>query len=138
MNEGSAQQSNHDAGGPMTGILHSIKQLLATLLSMAQTRMELFAIELQEDIYRLGVTLLWSLVALFALGMGCLLAALTLIFIFWDTHRVLVSISVTAVFFGGGLLAVLIVAKRLRDYPRMLQGITAELQCDQELLRARQ
>ena len=93
---------------------------------------------MQEDIQRLAVTLLWSLAALFALGIGCLLAALTLILVFWDTHRLLVSICVTCLFLGGGLLAVLIVAKRLHDHPRLLQGTSAELQRDQEVLRAHQ
>lgn len=137
MNNDNASPSDHDTGGPVIGLLHSIKQLLATLLSMTQTRMELFATELQSDIQRLGATLLWSLAALFALGIGCFLAALTLIFIFWDTHRVLVSICVTAAFFGFTLLAVLIVAKRLRDHPRLLQGTLTELQRDQEAFRTR-
>jgi uncharacterized membrane protein YqjE len=138
MNEDSAPPSNHDTGGPVIGLLHSIKQLLATLLSMAQTRLELLTTELQTDIQRLGATLLWSLAAVFALGIGCFLAALTLIFIFWDTHRVLVSVSVTAAFFGFTLLAIVIVAKRLRNHPRLLQGTLTELQRDQESLRARQ
>lgn len=138
MNEDSDPQLQRDSTGPVTGVLHSIKQLLATLLSMAQTRLELLTTELQADIQRLGVTLLWSLAALFALGIGCLLAALTLIFIFWDTHRILVCISVTAAFFGFALLAVLIVAKRWRGHPRLLQATLTELQRDQKLLRTRQ
>jgi len=137
MNDDSAPTSNHHMDGPVIGLLHSIKQLLATLLSMAQTRLELLTTELQTDIQRLGATLLWSLAALFALSIGCFLAALSLIFIFWDTHRVLVSICVTAAFFGFTLLAILIVAKRLRDYPRLLQGTLTELQRDQESLRPR-
>src|SRR5690242_10495594 len=127
MNDDSVPQSNHDADGPVTGLLHAIKQLLATLLSMVHTRLELLTAELQTDIQRLGITLLWSLAALFALGIGCFLAALTLIFIFWDTHRTLVSISVTAAFFCLALLAILVVAKRLRDHPHLLQGTLTEL-----------
>lgn len=138
MSDDSNQQSRYAAGGPVISLLHSFKQLLATLLSMAHTRLELLATELQADITRMGGTLLWAFAALIALGIGCFLAALTLIFIFWDTHRVLVSVIVTAVFFGFALFAFLIIAKRMHDHPRLLQATLAELQSDQEALRVRQ
>jgi len=133
-----SDRNEHREGGPIIGLLYSVKQLLATLLAMAQTRLELLTTELQSDIQRLAVTLFWSLVALFALGIGCFLAALVLIFIFWDTHRVLVSICVTAAFFAFGLLAVIIVSKRLRNQPRLLQETLMELRRDQDSLNARQ
>jgi uncharacterized membrane protein YqjE len=141
MNDHSNPQSQHDAtdqtSGPVIGILHSVKQVLATLLSMVNTRLELFAIELQEEVQRIAVSLLWSLAALFALGIGCFLATLTLIIIFWDTHRVLVAISATAAFFGFALFAIWIVVKRVRNHPPLLQGTLSELKRDQEVLRSR-
>jgi uncharacterized membrane protein YqjE len=130
------RDGGHD-GGPIIGLLHSIKQLFATLLAMGQTRLELLTTELQSDIQRLAVTLFWSLAALFTLGIGCFMAALALIFIFWDTHRVLVSICVTTAFFGFALLAVIIVNKRLRNQPRLLQETLKELQRDQDSLQTR-
>jgi len=137
MNDDSRQASSQDTGGPIIAILNSIKQLLSTLLSMVHTRLELLTTELQADIQRLGGTLLWSLAAVFAICIGCFLAALTLIFIFWDTHRVLVAISVTATFFGFSILAILIVVKRMRQHPRLLQSTLQELQRDQDLLRGK-
>jgi len=138
MNDDIDPQSQHDATGPVIGLLHSGKQLLATLLSMAHTRLELFTTELQDEVYRLASSLLWSLAALLALGIGCLLAALTLIIVFWDTHRVLVAISVTGAFFGFALLAALVVVTKARKHPQLLQGTLSELKRDQELLRSRQ
>jgi len=134
---GSSHEDAH-YGGPITGLLHSLRQLLATLLAMAQTRLELITTELQSDIHRLAITLFWSLAALFTLGIGCFMAGLALIFIFWDTHRVLVSLCVTAAFFGFALLAVMIVAKRLRNQPRLLQETLMELRRDHDALKSRQ
>jgi uncharacterized membrane protein YqjE len=133
-------QSDHPfrSGGPIVNLLHSVKQLLATLLAMAQTRLELLTTELQSDIQRLAVTLFWSLAALFTLGIGCFMAGLALIFIFWDTHRVLVSLCVTAAFFGFALLAIMIVTRRLRNQPRLLQETLAELKRDHNSLKAKQ
>ena len=124
-------------GGPISGLLHSISQVLATLLGMAHTRLELFTAELQEEVQRAAMLLLWALAALFALGIGCFLAALSLIFAFWDTHRILVAVCVTAAFFAIALLAVLVVVKKLRKHPRMLQGTLSELKRDHDSLRAR-
>ena len=123
--------------GPIAGLVHSISQVLATLLAMVHTRLELFTAELQEEVQRAAVLLLWALIALSALGIGCLLAALTLIFAFWETHRMLAAVSVTGAFFALALLAVWAVVKKLRNYPRMLSGTLAELKRDHELLKAR-
>jgi len=135
---GMADGNTSGGGGPIINLLHSVKQLLSTLLAMAQTRLELLTTELQSDIQRLAVTLFWSLAALFTLGIGCFMAGLALIFIFWDTHRVLVSICVTASFFGFALLAISIVSRRLRNQPRLLQETLMELQRDSNSLKAKQ
>ncbi len=142
MNDHIDPHSQHDeagpVSGPISGMLDSIKQVLATLLSMAQTRLELFTTELQDEVYRLAVSLLWSLAALFAFGISLFLAALTVIFIFWDTHRVLVSVIVTLAFLCLAALAARVATKRISQRPQLLQATLSELKRDQEILSSRQ
>lgn len=129
----------HDepATGPLSGLLHSLTQTFATLVAMAQTRLELLTAELQEEIQSTASLLVWAFVALFTAGIGLFLAALAVIFVFWDTHRVLASILVTAVFFAIAIGAMLRVRNKLRTKPRLLDATLTELARDRQRLDER-
>jgi uncharacterized membrane protein YqjE len=71
----------------------------ATLVAMAGTRLELAAIEFQEDARRLLGHLAWTLLAVFLAAGALLLAALFVIAVFWDTYR-LQAVGGMAVLFG--------------------------------------
>jgi uncharacterized membrane protein YqjE len=120
--------------GPVGGLLRSLGNLLATIVGIAHTRMELLTTELQEEVHRVGEILVWTLIALLAAGIGLFMAALVVIFLFWDTHRLLASIAVTAVFFVIALVAVGVMRTKVRHKPKMLDGTLAELAKDRELL----
>lgn len=136
-NEVSGQETDTAPKGPLGGLLHSLTQVFTSLVAMAQTRLELLTTELQEEIQQAAQVLLWSFVALFAAGIGLFLAALVVIFAFWDTHRVLVSIIVTGAFFAIAVFAALNLLGKLRNRPRMLDGTLTELARDRERLDAR-
>jgi uncharacterized membrane protein YqjE len=114
-----------------------MSKLVATVVAIAHTRLELLTTELQEEINRAARLMVWAFVALFAFGIGLFLSALAVIFAFWDTHRVLASVVVAAVFFGFALLAGLVLAAKLRSKPAMLNGTLAELAKDRENLANR-
>ncbi|HVY24535.1 MAG TPA: phage holin family protein [Steroidobacteraceae bacterium] len=137
MTDDAASPDSHSTAGPIAGLLHSLAQLAATLLSMVHTRIELVTTELQEQARHVITVLLWSLLALLMLGMGCLFAALLVIIVYWDTHRLLAAICVTASFFVIAAVAALTVFIKLRTHPKLLQATLDELKRDQELLRAR-
>jgi uncharacterized membrane protein YqjE len=123
--------------GPVSGLFRSLASLLATVVGIAHTRMELLTTELQEEVHRVGEILVWTLIALLAAGIGLFLAALVVIFLFWDTHRLLASIAVTAVFFVIALVAAGAMSSKVRNKPKMLDGTLAELAKDRELLERR-
>jgi uncharacterized membrane protein YqjE len=123
--------------GPVSGLFKSIASLLANLISIAQTRIELLTTELQEEIHRATEILVWTLVALLAAGMGLFLTALVIIFIFWDTHRVLASVLVASSFFALALVAFGMLRAKMRNRPRLLEGTLAELAKDREHLARR-
>lgn len=124
------------AGGPLSNLLASLRQTCATLVGMAQTRIELLTTELQEEVQRAAHVLLWSFVALLAAGVGLFMAALLVIFVFWDTHRVLAAVAVTAMFFVIAIGAALHTRNMLRQRPRLLDATLDELARDRERLEA--
>jgi uncharacterized membrane protein YqjE len=137
----------HDAGtppaaggpesGPVSGLFKSIANLVATVIAVAQTRLELLTTDLQEEMHRVAEILVWTLVALLAALIGLFLAALAIIFVFWDTHRLLAAVLVTSAFFLIALGAIVALRVKIRSKPRMLDATLAELAKDREQLAGR-
>jgi len=123
--------------GPLGGLLHSLSKVSTTLVTIAQTRLELLTTELQEEVQRTADMLIWAFVALYAAGVGLFLTALVLIFAYWETHRILVSIIVICVFFFIAAFAAITWRNKLMHRPRMLEGTLSELARDGERLKAK-
>ena len=125
-----------ESPGPATNLLRSLVQLGGTLLATAQTRVELLTTELSEDVERGVRILLWGFVALLAGILGALLAGVTLIVYFWDTHRLGASVGVTLVFLLVAAVAGWIARERLHEKPRVLDATRTELRRDVTVLRS--
>lgn len=123
-------------GGTLDRLLGSVGNMLATVLSIGRTRLELLTVELQEELQRVAMLLLWGFVALLAGGLGLLFAGLTLIFAFWDTHRTLVAVLVTAGFALVALVAGLLLRRQIAGRPRFLGATLRELEADAESLQS--
>ncbi len=113
-------------------MLGSIRKLARTLLAFAETRARLAGNELEEQALRWFEIAIWTLLALFFLGMALVLAAALIVLVFWDQHRVLVAALLTALFAGAGVLGLAMARTRLRDRPRFLAATLAELAKDRE------
>jgi uncharacterized membrane protein YqjE len=133
----SSEHTSAGDGGPVGGLFKSLTNLLATIIAIAQTRIELVTTELQEEMHRVAQIMVWTLVALLAAGIGLFLSALVIIFIFWDTHRVLASIVVTSAFFAIAIVAGVVLRSKVRGKPRLLDATLAELAKDREQLASR-
>ena len=127
--------------GPIASLFRSIAKLAATFVAIAHTRLELLTTELQQEVYRVAEIMVWTVVAVLAAGIGLFMAALVIVFVFWDTHRMLASIIVTSVFFLISLVALLVLRAKLKSKPPLLEGTLAELATDavhlKEAARAR-
>jgi uncharacterized membrane protein YqjE len=121
--------------GPATNLLRSLVQFGGTLLAVAQTRVELLTTEISEDLERGIRVLLWALVAVLAGILGVLLAGLTLVIFFWDTHRMAAATGVTVVFLLVAVGAGLVFRKLLHQKPRLLDATRTELRRDVAALR---
>jgi uncharacterized membrane protein YqjE len=124
--------------GPIAGLTRSVATLLATLTAIAQTRLELLSAELQQEVHRVAEITVWTLIALLSAWMGLFLAALAIIFFFWDTHRLLATAIVTAFFIILAFAAMLVVRGKVRGRPRLLEATLTELAKDRERLAGRQ
>ena len=113
----------------------SIGRIGATLLAMAQTRLELAAVEVEEEYQRLLGYLLVSLLALFLLGIALLLVALLIVVIFWDTHRIEAVCGMAGLFAVGAAWLGMKVRSDFRTKPRLLSATVGELRKDIEYVR---
>lgn len=119
------------------GLLSALATAFASLGELVFSRVELLLLDLQDGVDALGRVLLLAFVALMAAGMGLLIGALALIFAFWDTHRLLVSLLVMGAFFLLALLAALAVRAQLRAQRALFAASLEEFMRDREYFRPR-
>lgn len=66
-----------------------VRRLGASLLTLGRIRLELLAIEVQEEKERIAALLFWALLTALLLGFALVFVAATLTVLLWDTHRLL-------------------------------------------------
>lgn len=115
-----------------------LRRLGASLLTLGRIRLELFAIEAQEEKERIASLLLWAVLAALLAGFGLLMVILLVTLALWDSgYRLLALGGGTVVLVAAAVVAVLKV-KALIDQPASLfQSSIGELRSDAEALRRR-
>lgn len=125
-----AGQAAPPPGGERAGLFGSARRLLARLLALAQTRLELLTTELSLEVQRAVSLLLWAFVALFFGGLAVLMLTLTLVIAFWEQHRLLVAGLATLLFVGVTVTALGVLRHKLRTRGRLLGASLDELRSD--------
>ena len=87
-----------------SGLLSSLRQLLATVLELAQVRLSLLGTELELEKRHLFSALLWAVLALLVFGIGLVLLCGFIVLLFWEGHRLTVIGVMVLVFLGVGAL----------------------------------
>jgi len=116
------------------GLMDSVKRMLATLIALIHTRVELFTTEIEEEIHRAASIMLWAVVALYFGSLTVLMIAFTVIIIFWDDNRVLAAALVTATFLVMTVIFGLLARARLKAKTRFMAASIEELKRDRESL----
>lgn len=112
-----------------------LRRLGASLMTLGRIRLELFAIEAQEEKERIASLLLWAVLAALLAGFGLLMVILLVTVALWDSHRLLALGGGTVVLVAAAVVAVLKV-KALIDQPASLfQSSIGELKADADALR---
>lgn len=116
-------------------LFSAVGRIASTLVAMVGTRLELAAVEFQGDARRLLGYLAWSLLAVFLAAGSILLAALFVILLFWETHR-LQAVAAMAVLLAAGAGAILLsVRSKLNAQTPLFADTLAELRKDVDYLR---
>jgi uncharacterized membrane protein YqjE len=116
-------------------LLAAAGRIASTLVAMIGTRLELAAVEFQEDARRLLGYLAWSLLAVFLAAGAVMLVALFVILLFWDSYR-LQAVAGMAVLFGlAGAVILMKVRAGLNAQAPLFSATLAELRNDIAYLR---
>jgi uncharacterized membrane protein YqjE len=116
-------------------LLAAAGRITTTLVAMVGTRLELAAVEFQEDARRLLGYLAWSLLAVFLAAGAVMLAALFVILLFWDTYR-LQAVAAVAILLGlAGTVILMKVRAALNAQAPLFAATLAELRNDIEYVR---
>ncbi|MDR3391473.1 MAG: phage holin family protein [Sulfuriferula sp.] len=128
---------SENAFGESKGLLASLTALGATLIAIAHTRLELLSVDIEEDRQHFLSLLVLTLIALFCLGVGVVLAIILLVAVFWDTHRLLVLGVLAGCFLVAGMSAWLFAMHKSRTKPRIFTSSLSELLKDRQHLISR-
>ena len=120
---------------PRPRLAESLHGIIDAGLQTAQTRLELLAVELQEEKLRLTGLALNTVLAGLLLGFGLVFLMIFLTVLFWEEHRLLALGISTAVWIGGGLLAASNAARAFRSGTKLFTASLAEFARDRAALR---
>ena len=118
------------------GILASVRRLTDAFLSTVQNRVELFALELQEEKCWLVATLLWAAAMIFFGGLAIIFIAATIIFVAPENARPWLLGIFSAIFLYLGVNAFVGLRRSLRDKPPALADTVGELKKDIAWIRS--
>jgi uncharacterized membrane protein YqjE len=112
------------------GLFASLRGLAATGLALLQNRLELLAVEIQEEKARTVGLIAYSVATVLLLGAGAIFLAVFITVLLWDSNRLLALGVFSTLFLGGGVLS-LLAARRLSQTPSgLFAGSLAELAKD--------
>lgn len=116
-------------------LIDSLHAMGASTLELLRSRVELIAIEWQEEQERGKEILVLTAIGGLLLALSSLLLTFLIVVCFWDTYRLQAIVGVTALYFGGGVWSLLQVKKKLRDRPAPFAASLQEFANDVQLLQ---
>lgn len=126
------------ADGPSTaGLRDAAQQVLATLIEIGQSRLELATVELEEERLRLARLWIVATCTLFFAFVFCVLLAGWIVLLLDPAHRLAALGGLTTLFLAAGLAGAWRWRRLVVDKPPLLQATLAELRNDRAALRAR-
>jgi uncharacterized membrane protein YqjE len=121
---------------PRRGVFESLRRLCDTGLALVQNRVELFAVEIQEEKERLVRLLVLAAAAVFLANTAVIVLTLTVVFIAGEDARVPVLIGLSVAYLLAATGAFLLLRKHLRSAPPPFDTTVSELKKDREWLNS--
>jgi len=114
----------------------SFKALVAAISSAVHTRLELFVAELEEERERLKQAFLFTLLLFFGFSLGFILLNIFLVALFWAQGWILAIGGLAALYLAVGIVAALMLRRKILTRPGLLPVTLAELGKDRDRLKA--
>ena len=115
-------------------LISSLKNLVSTGASIAQTRLELISTDIQIARSKFISLLVMIVFALFFLFFGLVMLALLIVIYSWETDRILALTLLTSGFLAVGVILAAVILQSLRTMPKLFEATISELQKDREEL----
>jgi len=119
------------------GLRQSLQQAGSSVALVFRQRLQILALDLEEEVVRILVVVLGSLAALMLGFLALLFAGVAIVVILWDVARVQAIVGVWGVFALACVLVLLRVRSVWRGRTPFLQASLGELRKDLELLAGR-
>jgi uncharacterized membrane protein YqjE len=116
-------------------IIESLGRVGTTLLAMVQTRLELAAVEIEEESHRTLGHFVLALISLILFGIALVLVSLTIVLVFWDSYRLQAALGLAALFTVAGTIVAMKLRTSVATKPRLLAATVGELKKDLNYLR---
>ena len=123
-----------DETGRAEGLFESLRNLAGTFVALVQTRIEIFASEIDEERTRLARIAMLAAAAALCIALAVVLLVFFLVVLFWDTDRLLAIGVLAGVFAVGGIAACVGLRAAVSERPKFLSATLAELRKDRTKL----
>jgi uncharacterized membrane protein YqjE len=121
---------------PRGGLASSLRSLVGSTVGLLRTRLELLSVELQEEKLRLLSMLVYGGAAFVLLSAGLVFLAVFVTVLLWDSNRLLALGAFSALFLGGGAVALAMLLSLARAPSRLFSASLAELSRDRAALQS--
>lgn len=118
-------------------LLSSLKHLVSTGASIAQTRLELISTDVQIARAKFLSLLVMIIFTLFFLFFGLVMLALLIVIYSWEADRIFALSLLTAGFLAAGCILALVVLRSFKTMPKLFEATIAELAKDRQELTKR-
>ncbi len=117
------------------GFLHALRAVGENLIGTLHDRVELLALDLHEEKFRLIRIFIWICAAVFTGMLAILFASLTLVYLFWDGARLAALGGFTLLYTGAFIAIVIAFRRHLAGQAKPFAASLRELDTDRTCIR---
>lgn len=119
-----------------SGLLGNLRGFADGLIGSAHDRLELLAVELHEEKFRLIQIFIWISGIVFLAMLAMVFISFAVVVVLWETARIAAICSLAGLYVAGLIAAVVGFRRYLRAQPKPFAATLSELREDRECIRA--
>lgn len=123
-------------GSGSVGLLGSLRGLADGLLGSAHDRLQLLAVELHEEKYRLIQILIWISAIVLLAFLAIAFVSFALVVLLWETARLAAVCTLAGVYLAALVATVFAFRRFLKNQPKPFAGTLGELRDDRQCIQA--